>query len=599
MSILRNLKSFIAISNLTELTPFGYYARWVFVLGLMEYFRQYKGGNPEAIAALQPVLDRSKATVQSSFMKQLAFPYSFSPEALNVENKYKEDYTLINNWFNNYIKDLAAIPLAEKDIFRQGIFMLKNARIGFPSTRKEPLARIAKQLSKKLGLIYTEFVMLKKGTEDEFGGKQQIDDLYNELESIVRKLTGTKGTRIPTDKVKELKLKNGKEVQQLIRYEDIRKELKTLTNASMYAILNDTHMEADKVAKELQKRGFRDLPFVTSKDGYTGHIGVDRRGNISLFTEWGKLLQGNVAPGSKVTMNKKYNPELDDNFYAIFKAPNAVTSTRIYTAAFKQVKHDEKHEKTESNANKVSAWVKAWERDLMNKDPMRHVPAAVALILYLTSARVGTSKENRSLKGAAQTYGISTLRKEHVRIGSASIIFDYRGKKGMQQKHTMKLDNKVNKRIAVILKWLLAGKKKGDLVFSFERPLSRTGAIQEVNPAFFRSYLKSTGVTINPHALRHIRGTELTINLLNEKDWKPSVKARTLTARQREAENYIKHEIAEKVAKLLGHKTMKNGVEQPAWATSVKSYINPAVLVSWFKDRSLSVPKWIPASLDD
>jgi hypothetical protein len=441
--------------------------------------------------------------------------------------------------------------------------------------------------------------MLNKGTEKEFGGKHQIDALYTELETVVRKLVGKKGTSIPTDKIKELKLKDGDAIQYLIRYQDIRKELKTLTTSALYAILHDSHMHVDKVAKEMYRMGFRDLPFVTSSDGYKGHIGVDRKGNISLYTDSGRLLMGNIAPGSKVTMNIKYNAEQDDSFYCMYKAPKAVAYSRIYSTSFKQAMNEIKHEKTTSNASNVSRWVKAWERDLINKDPMRHVPATVAMILYLTSARVGTSKDNRSLKGGAHTYGISTLRKQHVRISSASIIFNYVGKKGMHQKHVLKLNTKVNKRLATILKWLLDGKNKDDLVFSFPRPLSKAGTIQEVNPAFFRSYLKSTGVTINPHALRHIRGTELTMKLLGENEWKPTAKAKTLTAKQRDAEDFIKTKILTQVANLLGHKVTKDGKQVPQWRTSVTSYVNPAVLIEWFKERNLGVPKWVPTKLEE
>ena len=524
----------------------------------------------------------------------------FRPSYYDIDKSIPtNDAKGLSSWFNTYIRDSTIIPANEKEIFKNAIYIIRNGKYQNLISKKPILAKTAMQLSKKLGSIYNQYIMLSKGTDKAFSGKEQIDALYEQLNEVVKKLTGKRGVKIPTDKIKELKLKNGTDVASLVRYDDIRKELKTLTTSALYAILHDSHMQVDKVAKEMERMGFRDLPFVTSKDGYKGHIGVDKKGNISLYTDSGRLLIGNIAVGSKVTMNSKYDPELDDTYYCMFKAPNAVTTTRIYSAAFKQLKTEEKHEKTTSNASNVSRWVKAWERDLLNKDPMRHVPATVAMILYLTSARVGTSKETRSLKGGAHTYGISTLRKQHVRISPASIILDYVGKKGMHQKHVMKLDNKVNKRIATILKWLLEGKRKDDLVFSFERPLSRVGAIQEVNPAFFRSYLKSTGVTINPHALRHIRGTELTLKLLGENEWKPAAKNKTLTAKQKDAEDFIKTKILTQVANLLGHKVTKDGKQVPQWRTSVQSYVNPAVLIEWFKDKNLGVPKWIPAKLDE
>jgi len=597
MSQLIALKGFIELSALEagKLTPFGTFTRWLFAKGMKEYFE--KQGNKDAIDAIAPVVDKAWTYVQENAMKMYGIPIG-ALQYPRDPNWVSKHYTMLNAWFNNYIKDIPSVPSDEKEVFKQAIFMFKYAQIGFPNTRIDTLDKIAKAMSKKLGLISANYLRLKKGTEKEFSGKAHIDDLYTELESIVKKLTKKSGTRIPADLRKELKLKNGSEVQDLIRYDDIRKELKRLTDSSLYAIVSDSNMEADKAAKEMERQGFRDFPFPTSEEGYTGYIGLDKQGKLAMFTPGGKLIQGMVAPGSKVKMNPKYNEELDNTFYFVFRAPNAVSDSRGYTVNFKAIKTDEKHTKTETHADKVGLWVKAWERDLLNKDPMRHVPAAVAMLLYLTSARIGTSKDNRSLKGGAHTYGISTLRKQHVRVSGASIILDYVGKKGMHQKHTLKLDTKVNKRIATILKRLLEGKRKDDLVFSFVRPTSRQGTMQEVNPAFFRSYLKSTGVTINPHALRHIRGTELTKELLAAKEWKPSIKAKTLSAKQREAEAYIKEKILTQVANLLGHKSMKNGTAVPAWRTSIQSYINPAPIIEWFKGQRLEVPKWVPLKLN-
>src|SRR5690606_15723663 len=103
----------------------------------------------------------------------------------------------------------------------------------------------------------------------------------------------------------------------------------------------------------------------------------------------------------------------------------------------------------------------------------------------------------------------------------------------------------------------------------------------------------------NPHALRHIRGTALTVELLASKEWKPSAKAKTLTARQREAENFIKETILTNVASLLGHKSTKNGIQVPQWRTSIQSYVNPAVVIDWFKGHRLEVPKWLKSIKPD
>lgn len=585
-----------------SLTPFGLYARWLFILGL--YLKVQKLNNVEAMAEFKPLLDRAFAALNPTDLKMYQIREDWRTMARDGQ-VILSNYETINRFFNNYIKNATTIPMDEKGLFQKAIYLFKynhlTGGVGLPGSAVDAMDKLAKQLSVKLGTAFAKAFRLNAGgagSAGEVEGKNTVEALYTRLEELVKKITGKKGVVIPSDTIKELKLKADQPID-LLRYNDVRKELATYTKNALYLILSNGNLQADKAMKEMEQQGFRDFPFPTSKEGYKGFVGLDKEGKLALFTPGGKLIVGLVAPKSKVTMNPKYNEEKDDTYYFLFRAPGAVGDTRGYTASFRDIKTTAKHAKTTANTDKVGQWVKAWERDLFNKDPMRNVPATVALLLYLTSARIGTSKENQSKKGGAHTYGISTLRKQHVRIGSASIILDYVGKKGVHQKHTLKLDDKVNRRIAVILKRLLEGKKKDDLVFSFPRPTSRTGAMQEVNPTFFRSYLKMTGVTINPHALRHIRGTALAVELMNANPWKPSVKAKTLVAKQREAELFLKDRVLKKVATLLGHKTMKNGVEQELWSTSVKSYIDPSVIVSWFKDKELAIPRWVPKKLEE
>lgn len=597
MNAIDALKKHIATASLesTGLSEFGKTARYFFLAGL--YLHALKI-SPDHAAEFKKLMDRAHTFVNGQAMKVYRLPESYMQLASVDNGLLTRDADKLAGWFRNYIRDQIKFPADEKELFNKAVYLLRYVHINIPQSALDQMEKYAKLLSPKVGLAFANAFRLKSGTDSQFAGKQQIDSLYEQLQGIVKRLTGKTGLTIPQDRQKELKLIGGDGVRDLVNYTEIRKELKNLTTNALYVVLSNGNMTAAKAAKDMERMGFRDFPFPTDKDGYTGDVGLDQAGKLALFTTGGKQIQGLVAPNSKVTMNKKYNPELDDSYYFLFKAPNAVSFSRGYTTSFKQVANEEKHDKTTQNADKVGAWIKAAERDLFNKDPMRNVPAAVLMILYLTAGRIGSSTENQSLLGKAQTYGISTLRKEHAKVTVASIILDYNGKKGMHQRHTIKMTDKITKRIGVIVKRLLVGKKKGDLVFAFERPTSRTGAIQEVNPAFFRNYLKSIGVTINPHALRHIRGTELATQLL-AKEWAPSVKAKTLAAKQREAETYMKEKILTQVANLLGHKSMKNNVEVPSWRTSITSYIHPTPIRNWFKQHHLAPPKWIPTKLED
>lgn len=584
-----------AITKATELTNFGRYARFVFIYGMWLHMKL--NGNAEGMAALQPLMERAYGTIEQGFIKVSRIPYAtpYDYALTSMEDEKKREN--VNGWFLNYIRDNDRYPADEKDLFKRGIYLIKYAgNSSYSDSTMTWLGNMAKAMSVKLGNAYVTYFAKNIGTPKAADGNVKV--IYNGLEEAVKALRKT-GTYIPPAELKAMQFTTTNQVQAKARYEQLRKDLKSMTESTLYQLLSNGPLKVKTAEKEFKAFGFRDTPFVTEKDGYTGMIGLDSKGKLAYYSNSGRLLAGAVAPGSKVTMNKKYDESTDDTYFFKFRAPKAVSDTLIYSTKFKNIKNEEKHEKTTAHSDKVAIWIKAWERDLMNKDPMRHVPAAVALLLYLTSARIGTSKENRSLKGGAHTYGISTLRRQHVKVTGASIILNYVGKKGMNQKHVLKLDTKVNKRIATILTRLIKDKKKDDLVFSFPRPTSRTGAIQEVNPTFFRQYLKSVGVTINPHALRHIRGTELARQELESQTWTPTVKAKTLAAKQREAETFMKDKVLTKVANLLGHKSIKNGVEQPAWRTSIQSYVQPSLISQWFKDKRLTVPKWVPSKLEE
>lgn len=548
---------------------------------------------------LKKETDKLRSLVDTSKLKmigvdpELSRAISSSAPYLQIANKV--------HWLDKAIKNasnVVEIPRDDIDILKFSVNLIKDYfnNTAMSSSKMSLADKYTKMVSSGLAKAYAqEFVTKGQDTKEL---KRTIESASEELQDLVKSLTKKSGTVIPMDIQKNMKL-TPDGATQLIRYKALKEEIKRFKNNLLFSIVSESPEPVDTVAKELGKYGIKDdFGFPTSKQGFKGKVGIDKAGKITLFTTGGRQLQSNIATGSKVEMNPKYDETLDNGYYCRYRAPNAVGDVLLYTVSFKAIKVEEKHTKTKTHAGDIGKWVKTWERDVLLKDPMRHVPAAVALLLYLTAGRVGSSKENRSLLGKEQTYGISTLRKSHVRISKSSLILDYTGKKGMKQKHVLKLDTKINKRIAVIVERLLQGKKANDLVFSFERPSSKAGAIQEVNPSFFRKYLTASGCPVNPHALRHIRGTAIVEKLIEEKPWKPSAKAKTLTARQREAEAYMKEKILTEAGKLLGHFSTKNGVQEVQWRTAIQSYVRPDVVADWFKSNGLGRPKWIPMKLE-
>ena len=74
-------------------------------------------------------------------------------------------------------------------------------------------------------------------------------------------------------------------------------------------------------------------------------------------------------------------------------------------------------------------------KDMKNKDPKisRNVATACYLI-YRTAMRVGDEKDPEE----ADTVGATTLRKEHIKITSDAIEFDFLGKDSVRWQETCK-----------------------------------------------------------------------------------------------------------------------------------------------------------------
>lgn len=76
----------------------------------------------------------------------------------------------------------------------------------------------------------------------------------------------------------------------------------------------------------------------------------------------------------------------------------------------------------------------ALRRDLARRDADRaRVAAAVVLLINEGFFRVGSERYTRQ----HGTYGITTLRKSHVRVAGDTLVFSFRGKSGVPQRHVV------------------------------------------------------------------------------------------------------------------------------------------------------------------
>jgi hypothetical protein len=312
-------------------------------------------------------------------------------------------------------------------------------------------------------------------------------------------------------------------------------------------------------------------------------------GKIVYLTEDGREIDGGIPPDAiEIKFMKTYDPGSGTGAYLSYTTENAAGVTRKYTTAHKQDAGKKKFDKADMVAENISRYVTKWSRDLSNRDDTIAMAATVCMLIYKTGMRVGSQVGSRSISGE-KAYGALTLLNKQVVISGNKITLKYVAKKQVPQTNVILIKDKVDKILLRNIKEFKQGKGPDELIFATE---NLKGVMKRLLPQQLNTYLKTMGYTAGIHKIRHVRGTNLAIELLNSKPWRPTKEEnKTLAKRQASAEAYIKGKILEPVADLLGHKS-KDG--KALWSTSISNYLNPKPFIKWFNDNGLRVPKWVP-----
>lgn len=495
--------------------------------------------------------------------------------------------------WNRRVKEMTRIPESERKLLTMALRISKE---GVSDSAIKSAEKLAWVLSPDLGAKVTNYLHpngSRGPTKDtRKGSASGVAQMLVALKAKVKDMTGISSYTVPADGVDKVKAKSPAKYEE---YNRMRRDLRNMFQLDWRKVVvaNDNKpMDVDAAEKAMVSLGYEPSLFMPTRSiGYTGKLGL-YQGKMALYTQNDRLINGSVAPGSKVTMNKNYAEGDDEPYYLTSKAPGAVTKgSRLYTVERKRGNTVERFNKAEKLATNLPSLLKKWQSDVRSADAFTAMQATAALVLYLTGARIGSSSSGMQSKKGVAAYGILSMRAEHVKTLAGKVIFDYQGKKGVHQKHEIKLDKPTTKIIGKNLQNYVKGKKKGDLVWTIESVRGRSKTL--TYPEFNR-YIKSMGFTQGAHKLRHVRGTELVRKILDEIKWKPSRQANTFAKRKKEAETFMKDEVLTKVAHLLGHKSMKGGKEVPLWRTSITSYVMPNIVRSWFEEQKLDVPNWVP-----
>ena len=170
------------------------------------------------------------------------------------------------------------------------------------------------------------------------------------------------------------------------------------------------------------------------------------------------------------------------------------------TAGLKQDRDKAKYEKAVKLAKEIDRIKNKIVKDMENKDPKVSRIATVCYLIYRTAMRVGDEKD----PDEADTVGATTLRKEHIKITSNAIEFDFLGKDSVRWQEAIKVEGN-DKQFQENLKILIAKKKPKDEIFDdiTSRHVNAyySSIVKGLTAKVFRTYLATT--VVKNHLVQH------------------------------------------------------------------------------------------------
>ncbi|WP_428325649.1 DNA topoisomerase I [Nitrosopumilus sp.] len=284
------------------------------------------------------------------------------------------------------------------------------------------------------------------------------------------------------DKEKDLKEMMTKEEKKAIaaKRKELREELKAKYGV---AIMDGKEVEVGNYMAEppgiFIGRGEHPLrgrwkPRVTSKDVT---LNMDKEAKKTMKGDWGKIIHDN-----------------DSMWLASWM--DFLTQKRKYvwladSSDLKQGRDKEKYEKAVKLEKEIEKIRKAMVKDM--KDSKKSNVATACYLIYRTAMRVGDEKD----PDEADTVGATTLRKEHIKITSDTIEFDFLGKDSVRWQETIKATGD-DKQFQENLKKLIEKKRPNEEIFHniTSRDVNKyfSGIVKGVTAKVFRTYQATTVV---------------------------------------------------------------------------------------------------------
>lgn len=404
------------------------------------------------------------------------------------------------------------------------------------------------------------------------------------MKHVVKALTGKEGMFISMTDREKLRDSHPKEWAE---YLAIKARLNKIYKTHLMNHIRDigSPQPLDQVRKHMHEQG---IPHALPPKEFKGLIGDAGE----LYTVHGSKLAGTPpAQDAKVSMNPNYDPAKDqvggakdNNFYAVVTNPSVNRNGKnntvyLYTQEKVTANRKARFQLVSDLIDQEKKYVTAWRRDLRGKDIPKRILAAMCEITYLTALRVG-GKGNGTVD--EETFGLSTLTVGDVKKRGDAILLEYKGKKGVPQKHSISPATNDEKRVIDTV-WLCAeGKRRADELWTYDGEVFNASKLNK----YLKSVCSVPGATV--HKLRHVRGTGIALTILPPLAEKLNKKRDPLTQTLVDAE--FKKAMTQ-VGKLLGHMAGIDGAQKIQWSTAAKNYVDPAVIKDFFDEIDVKPSK--------
>jgi DNA topoisomerase-1 len=266
------------------------------------------------------------------------------------------------------------------------------------------------------------------------------------------------------------------------------------------------------------------------------------RGEHPLRGKWkppvtAKDVTLNLGKNSKVPDGKWGKIIHDQDSMWLASWMDFLTQKRKYvwladSSDLKQGRDKEKYEKAVKLEKEIEKIRKAMVKDM--KDSKNSNVATACYLIYKTAMRVGDEKD----EDEADTVGATTLRKEHIKITTDAIEFDFLGKDSVRWQETLKIVGD-DKQFQENLKKLIEKKKPKDEIFHniTSRDVNKyfSGIVKGLTAKVFRTFQATT--VVKDYLVKHdnMKGKSATEKLYHAKEKRYSQKGRKRESMEKDA----------------------------------------------------------------